>query len=37
VQFDYNPRHALLPKWNQHAATDDGHGVCGDTVGEDHV
>ena len=37
VQIDDDARHALLAKRDQHAAADDGRGVRGDTVGEDHV
>ena len=37
VCFDDDARHALLAKWDQHAAADNGRGVGGDTVGEDHV
>jgi hypothetical protein len=37
VKFYDDARHALLAKWDQHAASSDGRGVRRDTVGEDHV
>ena len=37
MQFDDDAGHALLAERNQHAASNDGRGFRGDTVGEDHV
>ena len=37
VQFDDDAGETLLPEGHQHAASDDGHSIGGDAVGEDHV
>ncbi len=37
VQFDHDAGHALLAEGHEHASADDGSGLGGHTVGEDHV
>ncbi len=37
MQFDDDASHALLAKWDQHAAANYRGGIRGNTVGEDHV